>query len=260
MNRSLLVASLAVLSTTGCVGSFDLTPGAVSCGNHVGMDVYVDGTGMDNAVPTGNTLADGGPATISAPYMTCAQAFLTIDQAIAIGDTQGFWEKKDETFGFLGGIRVEFVDSANLKAIGAQWADGYTVDYLGVKEAAIAYERDQATSVDYTLNPPSSFLPGATWPSAVILVHEMTHMLQASGFLNLGDLFNGQTASSGHCNWAKHFAPKYANLGWAQFASNFVDTCDKNASGQVEGCSGSFCNYQNDTGGASVDGVAKVSK
>jgi hypothetical protein len=266
MNRSLLPL-LAVLSTlsVGCIGTFDLTPGAVSCGTHVGMDVWVDGVGTDTGVSVETVetgLPDGGVSVTNPPvqFMTCDQAFKTIDQAIAIGNTQGFWLKKDESFGFLSGIRVEFVDSYTLKAIGKPWADGYTVDYLGVKEAAIAYEDDQQANVDYNSNPPSAFNPANVWPSSVILVHEMSHMLQASGFLNLGDLFNGQTQSSGHCHWSTTFAPKYANLGWAQRSSNFVDTCNKDAQGEVMACSGAYCNYQKDTGGPSQVADAPVSK
>lgn len=244
-----------LLLASGCSlpGGWDLTPGSVSCGVHPksGMDVYVDGTGIDPNVgnETGySNLPDGGTQLqyAGAPYMTCDQAFKTIDQAIAIGNLNGFWVGNDEdSYGFLRGVRLEFIDAYNLKAIGKVGSDGLTVDYLGLKEMAVNYEYDQQANVDYNSNPAPNlnklghidpgFNPAATWPSAVILVHEMTHALQASGFMNLGDLNGGETSSGGHCNWSKTYAYKYANLGWAGYSSNFDDTC------QHMQCSGASC-------------------
>ncbi len=238
------LASVALLSSIGCIGAFNLTPGAVHCGTHpkTQMDVWVDGVGIDPAVEHSANLPDGGQRITytAVPYMTCDQAMATIDQAVLIGNTNGFWIGADEKdYGFLNGIRIEFVDANNLKAIGEQRSSGYTVDYLGVHESAVAYEADQNAGVDYTKNGADSFVTQNTWPSAVVLVHEMTHMLEASGFMDLGNLKGNETSSGGHCNWSKSYAPKYANLGWAQYASYFQDSC------QHKQCSGSVCTPEN---------------
>src|SRR5208283_1674332 len=191
---------LTALLLAGC-GGFNLTPDAIHCGTHLasGMDVWVDGLEVTYAV------------AYTIPALTCEQAFLTIDQALTIGDFNGFWEKKDETYGFLGGMRVEFVNQPLLREEGFAGAIGITTDYLGTKEMAVSYAYDLSADYNMVFAPTTDVLATATWPSAVILVHEMTHALQDSGFMNLGSL-NGETSSGGHCNWSKSYAPRYANL------------------------------------------------
>ncbi len=248
MNRSLFLASVALLST-GC-GGFGLTPGAVHCGIEPtsGMDVWVDGVGIDPAVPLQQpiSLADGGTqTTVSVPYMTCQHAFETVTQAMAIGDQNGFWEKKDE-WGFLNGQRVEFINSWNLQGVpGISDGinnDGQTSDALSTHDMAIAYESDEVSWVPVPANYSAPYVMGqATWGSAVVLVHEMTHALQSQGFMDLGGL---HTDTNNHCNWSTKFAPLYRTLGWAQMESNFLDECNKNSQGWVMSCSGSYCNYQ----------------
>ena len=218
MNRTLILAVL--LALTGC--GFGLTKDAIHCGTHQpsGMDVWVDGQTVEYS-------------TVTVPAMTCDQAMLTIDQALTIGDYNGFWEKTDETsYGFLGGIRLEFVNQQFLKQEGFAGSDGITVDYLGTKEMDVSYAYDVQANYNMVFSPNTDASKTATWASAVILVHEMTHALQDSGFMNLGDL---KTSSDGHCNWSKSYAPKYANLGAQQYNSNFIDSC------QHKQCSGSFC-------------------
>ncbi len=278
-DRTLILAAL--LALTGC-GNFGLTKDAIHCGTHQpsGMDVWVDGqtveyptlaadAGSCVKVPfTGDAdagvgdgynlvcpLSQNGSYTV--PAMTCDQAMLTIDQALTIGDYNGFWEKKDETsYGFLGGMRLEFVNQPTLKQEGYAGSDGITVDFLGTREMDVSYAYDvqvvsnnqsftnpiivtQGSNYNMVFSPNTDASKTATWASAVILVHEMTHALQASGFMNLGDLNGGETSSGGHCNWSKSYAPKYANLGAQQYNSNFTDSC------QHKQCSGSVCTPEN---------------
>ena len=249
---------LPILLATGC--GFGLTPGAIPCGKHQpsGMDVYVDGTGVkpDAGISNWINAPDGwtGPTTngliqqwSGSPYMTCDAAFKTIDEALAIGDKQGFWEKKDETYGFLAGIRLEFINDTTLTAIGMPTLLGETQTYLGVHEMAVGYGNDvfggMTTSSDYD----TTYAPGSpTWSSATVLIHEMTHALESSGFLTMGGMSND---TNDHCHWATKYAPRYSTLGEAQFSSNFHDKCEN------RDCSGSACSGGTPTNGAEISGT-----
>lgn len=206
----------ALLLLSGC--GFGLTPGAVPCGVHQksGIEVWVDGKGETD---------------VGASYMTCEQAVQTVEAAMAIGDSHDFWLKKDE-WGFLNGMRLEFIGgNDNLGPIGEPNKFGYTMNSPFAHDIAVFYGNDG--SPDYTT--PYVRTPEASayiWPSAVTLAHEMVHVLQTDSFLNLGVL---NTHTDEHCHWASVYAPRYSDLGWAQFSSNFLDKCEHKQ------CSGASC-------------------
>jgi hypothetical protein len=192
---------LLLFHAVGC--AIPLTRDAVPCGEHrTGMEVWSDSKGM-----------------------SCNQAMSTVDQAIAIGIDHGFWDREPRDF--LSGMRLQFIGDEDLAAVGHPEDLGLTKDVLFTHTAAVAYGGDDHP--DYT-NP--YVRGGQTWPSAVILAHEMTHMWQCDGFLDLGALNND---TQDHCNWAGEQAPLYADLGWSQFSSNFTDDCEKRR------CSGAVC-------------------
>jgi len=198
MTGLLLLLSACAL---GC--GIPLTPDAVRCGEHAtGMEIWSDSKGM-----------------------TCEQAMQTVEQAIAIGNEHGFWDREPRVF--LSGMRLQFIGDNDLGAVGHPEDLGFTKDVLFAHTAAVAYGGDDHP--DYG----SPYVQGQpTWPSAVILAHEMTHMWQCEGVLDLGALNND---TQDHCNWANQQAPLYADLGWSQFSSNFTDGCEKRR------CSGSVC-------------------
>jgi hypothetical protein len=198
MTGFLLLVSFHAL---GC--GIPLTRDAVPCGDHrTGMEIWSDSKGM-----------------------TCKQAMATVDQALAIGIDHGFWDR--EPGDFLSGMRLQFIGDDDLGAVGHPEDLGFTKDVLFAHTAAVAYGGDQHP--DYTI----AYVRGQqTWPSAVILAHEMTHMWQCEGFLDLGALNND---TQDHCNWANQQAPLYADLGWSQFSSNFMDSCERRR------CSGAAC-------------------
>jgi len=157
--------------------------------------------------------------------MTCEQAMTTVAQAIAIGLDHGFWDRDPRAF--LSGMRLQFIGDKDLGAVGHPEDLGFTKDVLFAHTAAVAYGGDEHP--DYTL----PYVRGQqTWPSAVILAHEMTHMWQCEGVLDLGALNND---TQDHCDWAAQQAPLYADLGWSQFSSNFTDKCERRR------CSGAVC-------------------
>lgn len=194
----------ALMSICGLGCGIPLTPDAVPCGEHeTGIEIWSDSKGM-----------------------TCEQARETVNQAIAIGIDHGFWDRAPRSF--LSGMRLQFIGDQDLAAVGHGESLGFTIDVLFTHTAAVAYGMDQHP--DYT----TSYIRGQeTWPSAVILAHEMTHMWQSDGFLDLGALNND---TQDHCDWAKQQAPLYADLGWSQFSSNFMDNCEKKR------CTGAVCN------------------
>ncbi|HEY1418796.1 MAG TPA: hypothetical protein VGF41_12875 [Myxococcaceae bacterium] len=198
---TVFLLALISMCSVGC--GLALTRDAVPCGGHeTGMEIWSDSKGM-----------------------TCAQARATVDQAIAIGVAHGFWDGEPKVF--LSGMRLQFIGDHDLAAVGHKESLGFTVDVLFAHTAAVAYGGDQ--NPDYT----TSYIRGQeTWPSAVILAHEMTHMWQCEGFLDLGALNND---TQDHCDWAHQQAPLYADLGWSQFSSNFMDKCEKRR------CSGAAC-------------------
>ena len=199
---------LVVLSMLAAGCGFPLTPGAVPCGNHPAsrIEVWVDG--------------------VSESHMTCEQAMLTVTAAIAIGDSHDFWLDKGE-HEFLYGMRLEFIGDHDLEAIGEAGKNGFTMNSPVAHDMAVAYGGDGRP--DYTV----PYTRGAeSWPSAVILAHEMVHVLQTDSFLNLSVL---NTHTDKHCNWATSYAPRFADLGWAQFSSLFYDGC------QHKTCSGAAC-------------------
>jgi hypothetical protein len=222
MNRLLLV--VLVTASTGC--GFGLTADAKPCGKHAsGIEVWVDSP---------PTLADGGvwqpgPERENA-FMTCDQAMETVDAALAIGDSHDFWV--DKSHRFLDGMRLEFVGDQNLAAIGEPDKLGFTMNSPFAHDMAVAYGDDGFP--DYTLkydraDPTMAY---RVWGSAVTLSHEMIHVLQSDSFLNLGVM---NTHTDKHCHWASVYAPRFSDLGWAQYSSNFEDGCEH------ERCSGSAC-------------------
>ena len=205
----LLISSWAL----GC--GLPLTSDAVRCGEHrTGMEIWSDSKGM-----------------------TCEQAAATVDQAIKIGIDHGFWDREPSVF--LSGMRLQFIGDQNLAAVGHTNDLGFTIDFLFAHTAAVAYGGDQGP--DYTK---PYIRGGQTWPSAVILAHEMTHMWQCEGFLDLGALNND---TQDHCNWAEQQAPLYKDLGWSQFSSNFMDGCEKKR------CSGAMCREEASPSASATD-------
>lgn len=192
--------SLSLLMIIGVGCGFPLTPDAKPCGDHRGMELWIDSKGM-----------------------TCEQARATIDAAVAIGDSHDFWV--DKGVGFLQGMRLQFIGDQNLKVIGDENLLGLTVNSPFAHDMAVVYGNDQGTSYTYTTW-------DTMWPSAVTLSHEMIHVLQTDSFLNLGVL---NTHTDKHCHWASVYAPRFSDLGWAQYSSNFDDRCEH------ERCSGSTC-------------------
>ncbi len=227
------ILPILVLALTGC--GFGLTEGAVPCGYHLQsqMEVWVDGKG-DRAT-TGVTLGTNGAEPVGATtYMTCEQAMQTIDAALAIGDSHDFWVDKHHNF--LAGMRLEFIGDENLAVIGLPHNNGETMNSPFAHDMAVAYGRDGNPAYSYGYDRNDPLAPTTIWPSAVTLAHEMIHVLQSDSFLNLGVL---NTHTDKHCEWASVYAPRFADLGWAQFSSNFHDGCED------KWCSGSNCKDDN---------------
>ena len=215
--RQNLVLSILVLSS-GC--GFGLTPGAVPCGNHsTGIEVWVDGKSTD-----------GGVADNGRPYMTCEQAMSTVDMALAIGDSHDFWV--DKSHEFLEGMRLEFIGDQNLAAIGEADKWGFTMNSPFAHDMAVIYGHDDGPDYTFKYDRADPTASIKVWTSAVILSHEMIHVLQSDSFLNIGVI---NTHTDRHCNWASVYAPRFSDLGWAQYGSNFDDTCEHKS------CSGSSC-------------------
>jgi hypothetical protein len=213
MNRLFILVAIA---SVGC--GFPLSPDAKPCGTRLGMDVYVGKEGM-----------------------TCEQAFKTVDAAVAVGNSRGFW--KDTSGSFLAGMRLEFIAGENLKVLGFEEKNGFTVNSPFAHDMAVVSGLDGSNN--YELGPDQAALNAShyppaddgswvnVWPSAVILAHEMIHVLQTNSFLNAGAVLNTHTDQ--HCHWSRSYAPKFEGLGWAQYQSNFIDGCDHKQ------CSGTRC-------------------
>ena len=235
VNTRLNVA-MGLLVLTGC--GIPLTPNAHPCGIHPAsqMEVWVDGVGsMDAGLAYLEAAPDGGQAEVPSPvrYMTCEKAFQNIDAAMAIGDTHDFWKDR-QNHKFLNGMRIEFIGDENLAAVGEPRELGYTMNSPFSHTMAVAYGRDG--DPDYSMKyERTEACACMLWGSAVTLAHEMVHVLQSDSFLNLGVL---NTHTDKHCHWASVYAPRYSDLGWAQYSSNFTDGCEN------ESCSGSACSHE----------------
>jgi hypothetical protein len=180
-----LVASTILAS--GC--GFALTPGAISCGLSLGLDVYVDGVSVA-ATSKLDPVSGGQDTTPAQAAMVCATALAEVVQARDLGAAAGFWGA-DATWSY----RLEFVNQAGLAEEGASNAQGDTAE--GPKDSAVSYSSDDATAA----------LGGPAF-STVTLVHEMLHM---------------SYGENSHAGWAARYAPSFAQ--WPnQAGSTFVDS------------------------------------
>lgn len=240
MSKRLL--TLALVALTGC--GFGLVKNSRHCGHHSsGADIWVDdvddwqGNGVEpDGGPLTQVLADGG-VEIWAPgsmhvYLSCEQAMAEMDQAIDFGVRHRFW-RASEVGGFVGNLRIEFIDQTTLAGAGFPNADGVTEDYLLVHDMAVDTGRDDYSYFDPELAP--SFPWSSYEPSTVILIHELTHAYQCGGFLSV-DCLSSQTGK--HCNWSLYYAPSYNDLGLNQQWSQFKDDCANTI------CVGSDCSCQ----------------
>lgn len=258
MSRPLL-ALLVFLS--GC--GFGLVKNSTHCGHHsTGADIWIDDTddwegpsyasdGGDIQVPIPLS-TDGGTMPLPPGAMhagiTCEQAMVELDQAIDFGVRHRFW-RASEVNGFVGNLRIEFIDHSRLTGEGFSNSSGVTEDYLLVHDMAVSTWGD-----DYSRFDPE-IAPAFPWPnyqpSTVILTHELTHAYQCGGVLGIDGLADG---TGKHCNWSKYYAPSYVDFGigqaaqWdPQTASNFLDDCtNMKCAGSYCGCQPNFSTTSND--------------